>query len=103
TYFYLWVNTFTPLLILRFIHGISFGILTTATSAIAANIVPEARRGAGMGYFSMAMNIAVVAGPFIGLTLLQYIYFKQFILTISLLIYISVLFSLFVHKCAQNQ
>lgn len=103
TYFYLWVNTFTPLLILRFIHGISFGILTTATSAIAANIVPKARRGAGMGYFAMAMNIAVVAGPFIGLTLLQYISFKQFFLTLSLLMSISVLFSFLVDTKEQRQ
>jgi len=103
TYFYLWVNTFTPLLILRFIHGISFGILTTSTSAIAANIVPKARRGAGMGYFAMAMNIAVVAGPFIGLTLLQYISFNQFFLTLSILMSISVLFSFLVDTREQKQ
>jgi len=103
TYFYFWLDTFMPLIILRFVHGISFGILTTATSAIAANIVPEARRGAGMGYFAMAMNIAVVAGPFIGLTLLQYISFKQFFLTLSLLMSISVLFSLFVYTGEQRQ
>src|SRR5699024_2147543 len=83
TYFYFWLDTFIPLIILRFVHGITFGILTTATSAIAANIVPEARRGAGMGYFAMAMNIADVAGPFIGLTLLLYISFKQFFLYTS--------------------
>src|SRR5699024_12369460 len=76
---------------------------TTATSATAANIVPEARRGAGMGYFAMAMNIAVVAGPFSGLTLLQYISFKEFFLTLSLLMSISVLFSLFVHTGEQRQ
>lgn len=96
TYFYLWMDTFTPLLTLRFIHGISFGILTTATSAIAADIVPESRRGTGMGYFAMAMNLAVVAGPFIGLTLLQFISFKSFFLTLSLFMSISIIFSLVV-------
>src|SRR5699024_12196188 len=85
------------------IHGISFGILTTATSAIAANIDPKARRGAGMGYFAMAMNIAVVAGPFIGLTLLQYISFNQFFLTLSILMSISVLFSFLVDTREQKQ
>ena len=96
TFFYLWMNSFTPLLILRFIHGISFSILTTATSAIAADIIPKERRGAGMGYFAMAMNLAVVAGPFIGLTLLQFISFQQFFFVLSLLMSISVVFSLFV-------
>lgn len=96
TFFYLWVDRFTPLLILRFIHGISFSILTTATSAIAADIIPKERRGAGMGYFAMAMNLAVVAGPFIGLTLLQFISFQRFFLVLSILMTISVVFSLFV-------
>src|SRR5699024_9223859 len=49
TFFYLTINAFIPLLILRFIHGISFSIVTTATSSIAADIVPNARKGAGMG------------------------------------------------------
>lgn len=96
TFFYLWINAFIPLLALRFIHGISFSILTTATSAIAADIVPEARRGEGMGYFAMSMNLAVVAGPFIGLTLLQYISFEQFFLVLSILMVISFILSLFV-------
>src|SRR5699024_4147981 len=50
TFFYLWMNQLVSLLILRFIHGISFGILTTATASIAADIIPKSRRGAGMGY-----------------------------------------------------
>lgn len=102
TFVYLWVDSFTPLLILRFVHGISFSILTTATSAIAADIIPKERRGAGMGYFAMAMNLAVVAGPFIGLTLLQFISFQQFFLVLSILMTVSVLFSLFVQTGEQQ-
>src|SRR5699024_11317756 len=56
TFFYMWINEFIPLLILRFVHGISFGVVTTATGAIAADIIPESRRGAGMGYFAMAID-----------------------------------------------
>ncbi len=90
TLFYLGIKSFVLLLILRFIHGISFSIVTTATSAIAANIVPKARRGAGMGYFAMAMNLAVVVGPFIGLTLLQFVSFQGFFMTLSILMIIGV-------------
>ena len=71
--------------------------MTTATSSIAADIIPEARRGAGMGYFAMAMNMAVVAGPLIGLTLLQFITFKQFFLILSIFMIISLVFSLLVN------
>src|SRR5690625_3036679 len=48
---YIFVNEFIPLLIVRFIHGISFGIITTVTGVIVANIVPDYRKGEGLGYF----------------------------------------------------
>src|SRR5690625_147416 len=96
TFFYLWIDFFIPLLALRFIHGISFSILTTATGAIAADIVPESRRGEGLGYFAMSMNLAVVAGPFIGLSLLQFISFEMLFLVLSLLMVLSFILSLFV-------
>ena len=63
----------TVLLILRFIHGISFSIATTVTLSIAAVIVPPERRGAGLGYFGMSMNLAMVVGPFLALTLQPFI------------------------------
>ena len=96
TFFYLTINAFIPLLILRFIHGISFSIVTTATSSIAADIVPNARKGAGMGYFAMSMNLAVVAGPFIGLTLVQSFSFNVFFIVLSILMIISFLCTLIV-------
>src|SRR5699024_12404203 len=88
--FYLTINAFIPLLILRFIHGISFSIVTTATSSIAADIVPNARKGAGMGYFAMSMNLAVVAGRFIGLYLVLSFSFNVFFIVISILMFISI-------------
>jgi len=97
TFFYMWINEFIPLLILRFVHGISFGVVTTATGAIAADIIPESRRGAGMGYFAMAMNLAVVTGPFIGLTLLQFVPFQTLFLVLNVLMVLSVIFSFNVH------
>src|SRR5699024_4133715 len=103
TFFYLWMHAFIPLLILRFIHGISFSIVTTATSALASDIVAKSRRGAGMGYFAMAMNLAVVAGPFIGLSLLQYISFTAFFAVLSVLMVISVVFAFFVQITEEKQ
>lgn len=44
TFIYLFIETFAALLVLRFIHGIFFALVTTATSAIAADIIPKARR-----------------------------------------------------------
>lgn len=59
------------LLIVRFLHGIGFGMATTAAGSIAAATVPDSRRGEGMGYFILSSNFAMVIGPFLGLTVLQ--------------------------------
>ena len=69
TFLYTITKDVTVLLILRFIHGISFSIATTVTLSIAAIIIPPERRGAGLGYFGMSMNLAMVVGPFVALTL----------------------------------
>src|SRR5699024_11681607 len=56
-----------------------------------------------MGYFAMAMNLAVVAGPFIGLSLLQFISFTAFFVVLSILMVISVVFSFFVQITEEKQ
>lgn len=93
---YIFINNFLVLSIVRFIHGISFGFLTTVTGAIAANIVPLSRRGEGMGYFAMAMNIAVVFGPFIGLFLIQHVSFKTLFIVLSIFMLFGLIFSILV-------
>lgn len=72
---YAWADGLGWLYVIRFFHGFWFGIITTATGAIAANVVPAERRGEGIGYFAMATNVAVVIGPFVSLVLLQRISF----------------------------
>ena len=44
---------------------------TTSTGSIVADVVPESRKGEGMGYFVMSMNLAMVAGPFIAFTIFR--------------------------------
>lgn len=95
SFLYLWIDNYALLLVLRFIHGIWFSIATTATGAIAADIVPIKRRGEGLGYFAMSMNLAVVCGPFLALTLLQFTSFSTLFLTLAILITIGVLFTAF--------
>ncbi len=69
---YFGVKSMPLLLILRFIHGIGFGMATTATGAIAIELVPEERKGEGVGYYSLFMSLAMVLGPFLGLTVMEH-------------------------------
>ncbi|CDQ38776.1 MFS transporter [Virgibacillus salexigens] len=90
------IDAFMSLLALRFFHGLSFGVITTATGAIAADIIPPSRRGAGLGYFAMAMNLAVVVGPFIGLTVLQFTSFQNLFIILAVLMIVAVINSIMV-------
>jgi MFS family permease len=71
TLFYFAAHTVNQLLIVRLIHGLSFGMATTAAGSIVADIIPEKRRGEGMGYFILSSSLAMVIGPYLGLTSMQ--------------------------------
>ncbi|WP_377891641.1 MFS transporter [Alkalihalobacillus sp. R86527] len=83
TFLYPITDQYIPLLFLRFFHGMWFSIVTTAAGAIAADSIPRERRGEGLGYFAMSMNVAVVAGPFLALTLLQFVSYLSIFLVLS--------------------
>ncbi|MEH6954642.1 MFS transporter [Neobacillus drentensis] len=68
---YFFPKTIIGFLAIRLLHGIGFGMATTAVGAIVADLIPISRRGEGMGYFIMSSNMAMVLGPFIGLTSMQ--------------------------------
>ncbi len=95
TVLYYFVHPFSLLLILRFFQGIWFSIITTAAVTIAADIVPPARRGAGLGYFNMSTNLAVVLGPLIALSIIQTYSFDILFIVLSVLMLIGGLFSLY--------
>lgn len=94
TILYYFIEPFGVLLGLRFVQGIWFSIITTAGISIAADIVPTARKGAGIGYFSMSTNLAVVLGPLIALSIIQSYSFDVLFIVLSLLMLAGVLTSL---------
>lgn len=89
TILYVFINDFTLLLFLRFFHGIWFSLVTTVGGAIAADIIPPERRGEGLGYYGIAMNIAIVAGPFIALTLQPLMAAKTIFMVFSMIMIIG--------------
>ncbi|MCM3585828.1 MFS transporter [Mesobacillus maritimus] len=60
------------LLLTRFLHGVTLGIASTATGTIVAQIIPNTRKGEGIGYYSMSATLATAIGPFIGLYMSQH-------------------------------
>ncbi|WML41000.1 MFS transporter [Neobacillus sp. OS1-2] len=68
---YFFPTSIIGFLVVRLVHGIGFGMATTAVGTIVADIIPVSRRGEGMGYFVMSTNMAMVIGPFVGLLAIQ--------------------------------
>ena len=85
TIFYLFIEPFAILLVLRFLQGVWFSIATTATGSLAADIIPNNRKGAGLGYFAMSANLAVVIGPFVGLFIVQSVSFEALFIALSVI------------------
>ena len=58
-----------PLYIVRFLHGFGFALSSGAAASAAVMILPAARRGEGIGYFSMAQALATGVGPFVAIVI----------------------------------
>ena len=68
---YLIPMPFWMLIVVRFIHGISFALTTGAGVSACSLIVPVQRRAEGIGYFTMAQALATGVGPFIATIITQ--------------------------------
>lgn len=67
-----WALGLLPLLALvRFLHGVFFGISTTASNTVAIDALPSSRRGEGIGYFGISVNLAFATGPMTGMFLYE--------------------------------
>ena len=75
-----------PLLtVFRFLHGVTFGVVSTATGTMIAQIIPPLRRGEGIGFYGMGAILAVALGPFIGIFLINHTDFRMiFVCTLVL-------------------
>lgn len=66
---YVWATSILFVLILRFIHGLTWGSMSSAGSTIAVDLVPLKRRGEGIGIFGLSMTIAMAIGPLIAIAI----------------------------------
>jgi len=90
-----------PLLIgVRLLHGIIFGVASTATGTIVAQIIPGSRRGEGIGFYSMGAILSVALGPFVGMLLIHGTDFKMIFSLTSVLAFGSFVLSFFVDEAA---
>jgi MFS family permease len=58
------------MIMIRFLHGLTWGSLSTTGSTIAVDLIPPSRRGEGISLFGLSMTIAMAIGPLIALSIL---------------------------------
>ncbi|WP_338448314.1 MFS transporter [Niallia oryzisoli] len=94
-FLHLQVNHFVLFMLIRVIHGASHGFITTIAGAIAADLIPNERRGEGTGYYTTSMNLAMAIGPFIGLYVIEHASFHIILLIGTVVAVIDFIISLF--------
>ncbi len=86
----------TLLVVIRLFHGVAYGIASTATGTIVALIIPDKRRGEGIGYYSLGAILAVALGPFLGILSLHYLHSMMIFVIASIFALISFVLSFWV-------
>lgn len=68
---YLVTWTIAVMILVRFSHGLTWGVTTTSNSTVAVDIIPSEKRGQGFGYFGISTTLGMALGPVIGSFIFQ--------------------------------
>ncbi len=82
-------SNITMLFFFRILHGLSFGISSTVNIVLAAVFIPRERMGEGMGYYGIGQVIASIAGPNIGIYIIDMAGFRMLFTITAVLSFIS--------------
>lgn len=67
TVLYSLFKTVSTVTIIRVMHGMTFGLVSTAIGTMVAEVLPPARMGEGIGYFGLASTLSMALAPMVGL------------------------------------
>ena len=68
---YLMGPAFAPLFAIRLLHGFAYGMCSTVIGTIVTSLVPNSRKGEGVGYYMLSVTLGAAIGPFLGMFLTQ--------------------------------
>lgn len=100
---YYTIQSLSLLMIIRLVHGIAFGIASTATGTISSRIIPDDRKGEGIGYYALSVTLASAIGPFCGIVLNQQFGFES-IFNVSLIaILLALIATIFIKSLSKSE
>lgn len=68
---YTLASTIVLFFIIRFIHGIAYGCSTVGINTMAVDIIPQEKRGVGMGVYTSFTSLAMSIGPVVSLFMFE--------------------------------
>ncbi|MDO8635477.1 MAG: MFS transporter, partial [Dehalococcoidia bacterium] len=95
---YIIATSTAPLLGVRILQGFTFSVTSTAATALVADISPPLRRGEAVCYYGMSNNMAMAAGPALGVLIMEAIDFNGLFLVSGGLALVSFVLALFVRE-----
>jgi predicted MFS family arabinose efflux permease len=95
TSLYFAASNISLLMAIRVLHGMSFGIASTAAGTIVANLVPESRCGEGIGYYGLSVIIASAFGPFLGIFISQHASYNMIFIASTFVAVLSLVITFF--------
>lgn len=63
---YLLASSVLIITMVRFAHGLAWGMTTTSNSTFAGDIIPGQKRGEGFSYFGISTTLGMAIGPLVG-------------------------------------
>ncbi len=69
---YMFALSIALITVLRFMQGLGWGISTISGSTVAVDIIPNEKRGEGIGFYTLSTTLGMSVGPVIGLLLVHH-------------------------------
>ena len=93
---YFAIHSLLILMIVRLLHGIAFGLSSTATGTISSRIIPQKRKGEGIGYYALSVTTASAIGPFCGIILNRQFGFQSIFIVSLIVIVVALIVALLI-------
>ena len=86
------------LLMVRLVHGLSFGVTNTVLPAMAIEALPRDRVGEGTGYFMLSSSLGTGIGPIMGLVVTAGIEYRVLFVICTILTVVAIASALVVRR-----
>ncbi len=102
TALYLVCSSLPLLFVVRFFHGVSYGICSTACGTIVTSITPSTRKGEGVGYYMLSVTLGAALGPSLGIFVANNLDYRVLFIIATVIVVCSLIGALII-KVPENK